>query len=57
MATQTRKRIADKPVTLRKLHVVTSIGREKNNELEADLRRMGCPGYGKNIEEYAVRRW
>ena len=47
MATQTRKRIADKPVALRKVHVVTPIGREESNELEADLRRMGCLGLWK----------
>jgi hypothetical protein len=42
MATQTQKRIADKPVAIRKVHVVTPTGREESNELEADLRRMGC---------------
>jgi hypothetical protein len=44
MATQTRKRIADKPVALHKVHVVIPTGREESNELEADLRRMGCLG-------------
>jgi hypothetical protein len=42
MATQTRKRTAEKQVTLRKVHVVTHTDREESNELEADLRRMGC---------------
>ena len=45
MATQTRKRIAEKQVALRKVHVVTPTDREENNELEADLRRMGCLGW------------
>ena len=44
MATQTRKRTADQPVILRKVHVVTPTDREENNELEADLKRMGCHG-------------
>jgi hypothetical protein len=44
MATQTRKRTAEKQVALRKVHVVTPTDREENNELEADLRRMGCLG-------------
>ena len=30
------------PVALCKVHVVTPTDREKSNELEADLRRMGC---------------
>ena len=42
MATQTRKKIADKPIALRKVHVVTPTDCEENNELEADLRRMDC---------------
>jgi hypothetical protein len=44
MATQTRKRTAEKQVALRKVHVVTPTDREESNELEADLRRMGCIG-------------
>ena len=44
MATQTQKRTAEKPVALRKVHVVTPTDREENNKLEADLRRMGCHG-------------
>jgi hypothetical protein len=44
MATKTRKRTAEKQVALCKVHVVTPTDREKNNELEADLRRMGCLG-------------
>ena len=44
MVTQTRKRIADKPVALRKVHVVTPTDREEGNELEEDLRRMGFLG-------------
>ena len=42
MAIQTRKRIAEKLVVLRKVHVVIPTDREKSNELEVDLRRMGC---------------
>ena len=38
MAIQTRKRIADKLVALRKVRVVTPIGQEEINK----LRRMGC---------------
>jgi hypothetical protein len=44
MATQIRKRTAEKQIALRKVHVVTSTDREESNELEADLRRMGCFG-------------
>jgi hypothetical protein len=44
MAIQTRKRTAEKQVALRKVHVVTPTDHEENNELEADLRRMGCLG-------------
>ena len=44
MATQTRKRTAEKPVAFRKMHVVTPTDREESNELEANLRRMGCFG-------------
>lgn len=44
MATQARKRTAEKPVALRKVHVVTPTDREESNELEADLKRMGCHG-------------
>ena len=44
MATQTWKRTAEKPVTLRKVHIVTPTEREEINELDADLRRMGCHG-------------
>jgi hypothetical protein len=44
MAIQTQKRTAEKQVALRKVHVVTPTDREENNELEADLRRMGCLG-------------
>jgi hypothetical protein len=44
MATQTRKWTAEKQVALRKVHVVTPTDREESNELEADLRRMGCHG-------------
>jgi hypothetical protein len=44
MATQTRKRTAEKQVALRKVYVVTPTDREENNELEADLRRMDCLG-------------
>ena len=44
MATQTRKWIAEKQVTLRKVHVVTPTDREESNELEADLRRMDYLG-------------
>jgi hypothetical protein len=47
MATQTRKTIADKTVALRKVQVVIPTGREESNELEADLRRMGCLGLWK----------
>ena len=42
MATQTRKRTAEKPVALCKVHVITPTDCEENNELEADLKRMGC---------------
>ena len=55
MATQTRKRIAEKRVTLRKVHVVTSL-----DEWEADLRRMGCIGlkekFGRVRSEDMVRK-
>jgi hypothetical protein len=44
MATQTQKRTADKPVALRKVHVVTPTSREESNGLDADFRRMGCLG-------------
>ena len=44
MATQTRKRIVEKLVALRKVHVVIPTDREESNELESDLRRMGCLG-------------
>jgi hypothetical protein len=44
MATQSRRRILDKPIALRKVHVFTSTGREESIELEADLRHMGCLG-------------
>jgi hypothetical protein len=47
MATQTRKRTAEKQVALRNVHVVTPTDREENNELEADLRRIGCLGLWK----------
>ena len=47
MATHTWKRIAEKQVALRKVHVVTRTDREENNELEVDLRRMGCLGLWK----------
>ena len=51
MATQTRKWIAKKQVAFRKVHVVTSTDREESNELEADLRRMGCLGVVGEILE------
>ena len=44
MATQTRKRIAEKLVALHKVHVVTSTDRVESNELEGVLRRMRCFG-------------
>ena len=44
MSTQTRKRIAENLVTLRKVHIVTPTDREESNELETDLRRMGYLG-------------
>ena len=44
MATQTWKRIAEKQVAFRKVHVVTPTDRKESNKLEADLRRMGCLG-------------
>jgi hypothetical protein len=44
MVTQTRKQTAEKQVALRKVHVVTPTHCEVSNELEADLRRMGCLG-------------
>ena len=34
----------EKQVVLRKVHVVTSADHKKSNELEADLRRIGCLG-------------
>ena len=42
MATQTQKRITKNFVALRKVHVVIPTDREESNELEADLRRIGC---------------
>ena len=44
MATHIRKRIAEKQVALRKVHVVIPIDREESNELEVDLMCMGCLG-------------
>ena len=44
MVTHTRKRIAEKQVALHKVHVVIPIDTEESNELEVDLRRMGCLG-------------
>jgi hypothetical protein len=44
MTSQSRRRIPDKPVALHKIHVFTPTGQEEINELEADLRRMGCLG-------------
>ena len=44
MATQSQRRIPNKPVILRKIHVFTPTSREESNEMEADLRRMGCLG-------------
>ena len=44
MATQTRKRIAEKQVALRKVHVVSPTDRDKSNMLEVDLRLMSCLG-------------
>ena len=42
MATETQTRTVEKPLVFHKVHVVTPTDREENNELEADLRRMGC---------------
>ena len=42
MATQTRKRFAEKLAAFRKVHVVIPTDREESNELEADFRRMDC---------------
>ena len=44
MATQTRKRITEKQLALRKVHVVTPTDPEESNESDADLRRRGCLG-------------
>ena len=49
MATQTRKRFEEKHVALRKVHVVTPTNRGESNELEADLRRMGCLRLGEKF--------
>ena len=42
MATQIRKWIAEKQLAFRKVHVVTPTDSKEINELEVDLRRMGC---------------
>ena len=57
MATQARKRTAEKPVSLRKVHVVTPTDCEENSELKADLKRMGCHGLWENLGGCGVRIW
>ena len=44
MATQIQKKIAEKQVAIRKVHVINPTDREERNKLEVDLRRMGCLG-------------
>ena len=51
VAIQSRRRISDKPIALRKVHVFIPTGREENNELKVDLRRKAASGYGKTLGE------